>query len=275
MFWQAVPAAGWLLAFGGVLLLLPGGPTAAQDDVPKPPAGARNEPAEPQTPQQTQTPQTQTPPSESAAAEPAADGPPLVAVVKLASGSFRVALETSRTPLTTANFIELVQRGFYDGLQFYQVIAGATAEAGCPINKGIAGPGYIFEDEIRQDLKHDAAGVVSMANVGPDSNGSRFAITLRPMPAMDGRNTVFGRVISGMDLVAAVRTGDVIESIRLEGPIPPFPDEVQARLKAWRAILDRHHPPKPGSPAAEAQAAQASKPPAGEPTDRNPVETGG
>ncbi len=233
----------------------------AQEDAPRP-AEAPRPAATPRPGSVEPASQAETPP----AAEPASR-PSLIAVVKLEAGEFRIALETERTPLTVANFVELVNRRFYDGLTFYQVIGGTTAEAGCPINKGIAGPGYIFENEIRDDLTHDAPGVVSMANVGRDTNGSRFVIALRPMPQMDGRHTIFGRVISGMDVVNAIREGDVIGSITLTGTPQPPSAAIEKRLQAWRLILDRHHPPRPPAAAAAPQAGATPAPAADAPTD--------
>ena len=163
-------------------------------------------------------------------------------------GMIRIELYPAQAPLTVANFINLARRGFYDGLIFHRVIAGATVEGGCPLGKGIAGPGYKFEDEFHPKLRHDAPGMVSMANVGPDTNGSRFQITLRAVPALDHRSPVFGKVIEGLAVARSIRSGDVIRSIVIKGPAPKFPDRVQERVRAWNQILQKHRSDKTPTP---------------------------
>lgn len=124
-------------------------------------------------------------------------------------GNFKAELYHKQTPETCWNMINLAEGrqeteregNFYDGLNFHRVISGFVIQGGCPEGSGRGGPGYRFGDEIVADLKHDSAGILSMANAGPGTNGSQFFITLAPTPHLDGRHTVFGKVIEGMDVV--------------------------------------------------------------------------
>ena len=135
---------------------------------------------------------------------------PTTAQIKTSMGDILVQLHEEETPNTIANFVHLAASGFYDGLIFHRVIADFMLQAGCPDGAGTGGPGYRFANECRPDLTHDAEGVLSMANAGPDTNGSQFFITLVPTPWLDGKHTVFGRVLGGLDVVSvigAVKTG--------------------------------------------------------------------
>lgn len=182
-----------------------------------------------------------TEPTPSAPAAAPAPGA-LRAVIRSRRGEIVVELFPDKAPLTVANFVNLAQRRFYDGLTFHRVVAGATVEAGCPQNKGLAGPGYKFEDEFHPALNHDAPGTLSMANLGPNTNGSRFFIDLRPNPAMDGRNPVFGRVVGGMDILKLVAAGDVIDSLRIEGDPSSLLARFAPRRAEWNRILDVRFP---------------------------------
>ncbi|MDR3588277.1 MAG: peptidylprolyl isomerase [Negativicutes bacterium] len=125
-------------------------------------------------------------------------------------GNFVIQLFTERAPVTTKNFIQLAQKGFYDGLSFHRVIDGFMIQGGDPNGNGTGGPGYAIKDEFHADLKHDAAGILSMANAGPNTGGSQFFITLDKTPWLDGKHAVFGKVVEGLDVVKAigkVRTG--------------------------------------------------------------------
>lgn len=134
----------------------------------------------------------------------------LVANFQTTLGNFRIELFAKECPETVWNFVNLVEGRqetpakegpYYDGLIFHRVIAGFMIQGGCPEGSGRGGPGYKFADECRADLKHDVPGVLSMANAGPGTNGSQFFITLAPTPHLNGRHTVFGKVIEGMDVV--------------------------------------------------------------------------
>ena len=126
------------------------------------------------------------------------------AVIETNKGTIRVELLESDAPKTTENFITLAQRGYYDGIIFHRVIQGFVLQGGDPLGQGFGGPGYTFEDEFHPDLRHDKAGILSMANAGPNTNGSQFFITLGPTPHLDRRHSVFGAVVSGMDVVEKI-----------------------------------------------------------------------
>jgi len=119
-------------------------------------------------------------------------------------GNFTVELFDQQTPNTVANFIKLTEKNFYDGVIFHRVIDRFMIQGGDPTGTGRGGPGYTFADEIHQELKHNSEGILSMANAGPNTNGSQFFITLAPTPHLDGRHTVFGKVSEGMDVVRKI-----------------------------------------------------------------------
>jgi peptidyl-prolyl cis-trans isomerase B (cyclophilin B) len=141
--------------------------------------------------------------------------------------TYKIALETNRgtivlelfpnyAPVTVNNFVFLVNEGFYDGLTFHRVISDFMIQGGDPTGKGYGGPGYRFVDEVKNNpLKHET-GVISMANAGPDTNGSQFFITHSPQPHLNGKHTVFGKVVSGMEVVNSIRQGDVISRVTLQ-----------------------------------------------------------
>ena len=136
-----------------------------------------------------------------------------VATIQTNRGSIRVQLHDELVPKTVANFDKLVGDGFYDGLSFHRVIDDFMVQTGCPKGTGTGGPGYSFEDEFHSDLKHEGPGILSMANSGPNSNGSQFFITHVATPWLDGKHSVFGRVIEGQDVVNAIAQGDKMEKI--------------------------------------------------------------
>ena len=119
----------------------------------------------------------------------------LKAVIETDKGTINVTLFADQTPLTVANFVNLAQRGYYDGLTFHRVIDDFMIQGGCPQGTGTGGPGYQFADECTADLRHDGPGVLSMANAGPGTNGSQFFITHVATPWLDGKHTVFGKVV--------------------------------------------------------------------------------
>ncbi len=131
-----------------------------------------------------------------------------VATIETTYGPIRLELFADTVPNTVANFEKLAQKGFYDGLKFHRVIADFMIQGGCPLGTGTGGPGYTFKDEFDPSLRHDGPGVLSMANAGPNTNGSQFFITHVPCPWLDGKHSVFGKVIDGLDIVFKVKQGD-------------------------------------------------------------------
>ncbi len=127
-----------------------------------------------------------------------------IAVFETNKGTFEIELFTDKAPITTKNFIDLAEKGFYDNLIFHRVIKDFMIQGGDPNGDGTGGPGYQIQDEFHPDLKHDSEGVLSMANSGPNSGGSQFFITLAPTPWLDGKHAVFGKVSSSMDLVKEI-----------------------------------------------------------------------
>ena len=162
----------------------------------------------------------------------------LIANFNTAKGPIRVRLFPDKTPVTVANFVNLAQKGFYNGLNFHRVIPDFMIQGGCPKGTGTGGPGYRFEDETRPDLRHDKPGMLSMANAGPGTNGSQFFITHVPTPWLDGKHTVFGEVIEGgQKVVDAVRGGDKIESVTIEGDADSLLAAQSARVSEWNKAL--------------------------------------
>ncbi len=137
-----------------------------------------------------------------------------VAAMTTNKGEIRLELHADKTPKTVTNFEKLVADGFYDGLTFHRVIEDFMVQGGCPQGTGTGGPGYTFEDEFHPELVHDTPGVLSMANSGPNTNGSQFFITHVPCPWLDGKHSVFGRVLDdGQEVVNAIRQGDTLETV--------------------------------------------------------------
>lgn len=142
-------------------------------------------------------------------------------------GNILVELKPEHTPGTVANFVGLAEgqlenkakplgEPYYDGLKFHRVIADFMIQGGDPAGNGTGGPGYNFEDEFHPELKHDRAGVLSMANAGPGTNGSQFFITHNATPWLDGKHTVFGFVVEGLDVVNTISQGDQIETLEIK-----------------------------------------------------------
>jgi peptidyl-prolyl cis-trans isomerase B (cyclophilin B) len=138
-----------------------------------------------------------------------------VAKIETPRGDIRVELFGDKVPKTVDNFEKLVNKGFYNGLKFHRVIKDFMVQTGCPKGDGTGGPGYKFGDEFHRDLKHDGPGVLSMANAGPNTNGSQFFITHVATPWLDGKHSVFGRVVEGQDVVDSIKQGDKIASITI------------------------------------------------------------
>ncbi len=157
-------------------------------------------------------------------------------------GPIRVELAADKAPLTVANFVNLAKRGFYNGLSFHRVINDFMIQGGCPQGTGTGGPGYKFEDEARNGLGHER-GVLSMANAGPNTNGSQFFITHVSTPWLDGKHTVFGKVLDGLDVVDKVKQGDRINSISIEGDADAVLAAKADRVADWNKTLDANARP--------------------------------
>jgi peptidyl-prolyl cis-trans isomerase A (cyclophilin A) len=168
--------------------------------------------------------------------KPNKKGKEMIAVFETNMGTFKAKLFADKSPKTVENFVGLadgtkewtdpktgkqVKRPFYDGLIFHRVIPDFMIQGGCPLGNGTGGPGYKFADEFHPSLKHDKAGYLSMANAGPNTNGSQFFVTVAATPWLDNRHAIFGEVIEGMDLViqiskAKTRPGDKpVEDIKI------------------------------------------------------------
>ena len=160
----------------------------------------------------------------------------LTAIFDTARGPIRVELLPDQAPLTVANFVNLARRGFYDGLGFHRVIADFMVQGGCPEGSGRGGPGYRFEDETGNGVRHER-GVLSMANAGPNTNGSQFFITHVATPWLDGKHTVFGKVIEGLDVVDAIAQGDAIHSVKIEGDAEAVLAAKADRVAEWNRHL--------------------------------------
>ena len=150
----------------------------------------------------------------------------IYASIHTQKGTLTLQLHYEKTPATVGNFIGLAEGSlpnevkqigipFYDGLNFHRVIPDFMVQGGCPQGSGVGGPGYKFDDEIDTSLRHDKAGILSMANSGPGTNGSQFFITHVPTPWLDGKHTVFGCVIEGQQIVDSITQGDKIDKIEI------------------------------------------------------------
>ena len=131
-------------------------------------------------------------------------------------GVIELELFPEHAPVTVNNFVFLTRAGFYDGITFHRVISNFVIQGGDPTGSGSGGPGYNFQDEVKNNpLKHET-GVISMANAGPNTNGSQFFITHSPQPHLNGRHTVFGKVTKGQDVVNAIRQGDKMVKVTVK-----------------------------------------------------------
>lgn len=136
-------------------------------------------------------------------------------------GKIKIALDAAKAPKTVNNWVYLARDGYYDGVTFHRVIAGFMAQGGDPTGTGRGGPGYTFGDEF-SDLTHQA-GVLSMANSGPSTNGSQFFIVYDPQPHLNGKHTVFGKVVEGMDVALELVNGDRMNKVTVEEQEAPEP----------------------------------------------------
>ena len=163
----------------------------------------------------------------------------LKAVFETDKGTINVTLFADQAPMTVANFVNLAQRGYYDGLNFHRVISDFMIQGGCPQGTGTGGPGYQFGDECCAELKHDTPGMLSMANAGPGTNGSQFFITHVPTPHLDGKHTVFGKVDSDtdQDVVNAIAGSDGLVKVTIEGDTAALLEQMKDKVEAWNKTL--------------------------------------
>jgi peptidyl-prolyl cis-trans isomerase B (cyclophilin B) len=148
-------------------------------------------------------------------------------------GDIHLTLFPDDAPVTVASFLHLISRNFYDGLTFHRVIPNFMIQGGCPSGKGTGGPGYKFECECKPHRRHDKPGILSMANAGPNTNGSQFFITHLPTPHLDGKHTVFGEVTEGQDVVDSIVAGDQIKGITVHGSTDELFEAQKTRIAEW------------------------------------------
>ena len=162
-------------------------------------------------------------------------------------GDIDATLFASKVPATVANFLNLAKSGFYDGIVFHRVIKDFMIQVGDPLTKqegaearwGTGGPGYKFADEIDPSLKHNKPGILSMANAGPNTNGSQIFITHVPTPHLDGKHAVFGEVTKGMDVVNKIEKGDKITKITLHDATEALFTAQKSNVDKWNAALKK------------------------------------
>ena len=158
------------------------------------------------------------------------------AKVETNKGDFTIQLLPSEAPLAVNNFVCLAKAGFFDNTPIHRIVAGFVIQGGDPTGTGRGGPGYRFEDETGNGLRHER-GVLSMANAGPNTNGSQFFITHVPCGWLDGKHTVFGKVVEGLDVVDAVKQGDKIKSVKIEGDAAVVLAAKADRVAEWNKHL--------------------------------------
>ena len=164
--------------------------------------------------------------------------------IETTKGTIKAELYADKVPMTVSNFVNLVNRGFYDGILFHRVIADFMIQTGDPLGNGTGGPGYRFADEIDHSLKHDGPGVLSMANAGPNTNGSQFFITHKDTPWLDGKHAVFGKVIEGQKVVDAIEQGDKMIKVTISGDTSALLEKEKAQVTKWNEVLDKNFPQK-------------------------------
>jgi peptidyl-prolyl cis-trans isomerase B (cyclophilin B) len=168
----------------------------------------------------------------------------LKAIMQTNKGTININLFADKTPMTCASFANLAARGYYNGLTFHRVISDFMIQGGCPDGTGMGGPGYQFGDECTGDLRHDKAGILSMANAGPGTNGSQFFITHGATPHLNGKHTVFGAVVSAEDqkVVDSIAKGDIIEKLTIEGDTTELMAQMAEHLVKWNQVIDKRFP---------------------------------
>lgn len=163
------------------------------------------------------------------------------AIIKTSKGDIEAELFADKAPMTVANFVNLATKGFYKNMIFYRVIPNFMIETGDPTGKGIGGPGYKFDDEFHRDLRHDSAGILSMGNSGSNTNGSRFFITLDSLPFLNNKNSIFGKVTKGLDVINLISENDKLEIINIEGDIATLMETYKREIDFWNHELKKYH----------------------------------
>lgn len=153
--------------------------------------------------------------------------------INTSKGDINITLFPDDAPVTVTSFLNLASNGYYDGLNFHRVIPNFMVQGGCPTGTGTGGPGYKFECECKAHRRHDKPGILSMANAGPNTNGSQFFITHLPTPHLDGKHTVFGETTAGQDVINAIVGGDKINSIAINGSTDELFAAHQSRIDEW------------------------------------------
>lgn len=175
----------------------------------------------------------------------------LIALIATDKGDIWIQLYPNETPLTVTNFVNLADRGYYDGIKFHRVINDFMIQGGDPTGSGRGGPGYRFDDEFSPVLRHDGPGVLSMANAGPGTNGSQFFITHKATPHLDDRHSVFGRVLEGQDVVNSIEQDDAMTTVVIFGDTETLFEENKSKRSQWNEILDQNYPAASSGLAAE------------------------
>ncbi len=157
------------------------------------------------------------------------------AAIETGKGTININLFPDEAPVTVANFVNLSNRKYYDGLNFHRVVSQFMIQGGCPLGTGTGGPGYQFEDEFNPSLRHDKPGRLSMANAGPNTNGSQFFITHVPTPHLNDAHSIFGEVVSqsDQDVVNSIARGDRIVTIDITGDAEELLSAQSARVEEW------------------------------------------
>ena len=175
----------------------------------------------------------------------------IFAAMETAKGTIRLKLFAEQVPFTVANFVNLIERGFYEELTFHRVINNFMIQFGCPYSKpgtngtpGTGGPGYKFDDEFITELRHNKPGILSMANAGPNTNGSQFFITHGPTPHLDGHHAVFGEVVGAEDqaIVNSIAQDDKVTKITVVGDLSALKKVTHDQVTKWDMELDRAFP---------------------------------
>ena len=160
--------------------------------------------------------------------------------IKTNKGEINLRLFPENSPVTVASFVNLIKHGYYNGLKFHRVIEDFMAQGGDPTGTGMGGPGYRFEDEVKNGLDVSVPGKLAMANAGPGTNGSQFFITTVPTEWLTGKHTIFGEVVSDKDLevVKSLSNGDIMETVTVSGSgIDEFLSKYKDRISEWNKTL--------------------------------------